>query len=657
MSKHDLKSFKFQVNTILSKLGFITVKNPLRYGGAYDLSDPLSLITRGELDIATSGSVLKPWVEGEPTGLNEYRSHIIDGTEYLFRSEIVNNITEPTLNGTGETAWHYTGVDGAPNEWNNVISYATDIYVWRNLGGSGYHVYKSLVNANLGNTPETSPGEWEHIGPYKFPYDSGETYDLGDFVVDTNAPFKNYISQVEANTFPFDYVVPGTATWSVIGAKNTGGSSGTPTSGTLEASDDPLIITWDTDPVPGDADGRTYLQKHGALEFTTVQLSMPNPAIIGTNTYFPANAWYDEDTKNILTIDNQGQKLYYVIGFGADGNSGGGGGGSMTGAEIRAALGITTLSGSNTGDNANNTASNAYADAKVENNLTASTTVAPSKSAVNSALSDKEDLLPTGLASEYFRGNKTLALLDKIAVGLSQVDNTSDANKPVSTAQLAAIGARIATTEKGAANGVVPLNSSSLIDSVYLPSYVDDVLEYANLATFPGTGETGKIYIALDTNAQYRWSGSTYIELVASPGTTDNVPEGSTNKYWTLARTVGALLTGFVAGTTHVAVAATDTIMQALQKLSGSVASILTDIGLKAPLASPALTGTPTAPTASGGTNTTQIATTAFVQTAVSDKISNATDSFGSKVNNIVSCTQAEYDGLTPDANTFYIII
>lgn len=37
-----------------------------------------------------------------------------------------------------------------------------------------------------------------------------------------------------------------------------------------------------------------------------------------------------------------------------------------------------------------------------------------------------------------------------------------------------------------------------------------------------------------------------------------------------------------------------------------------------APLASPALTGTPTAPTATAGTNTTQIATTAFVQTAIS---------------------------------------
>jgi len=43
-----------------------------------------------------------------------------------------------------------------------------------------------------------------------------------------------------------------------------------------------------------------------------------------------------------------------------------------------------------------------------------------------------------------------------------------------------------------------------------------------------------------------------------------------------------------------------------------------------APLASPALTGTPTAPTANAGTNSTQIATTAFVTTAVANLIDSA---------------------------------
>ena len=54
------------------------------------------------------------------------------------------------------------------------------------------------------------------------------------------------------------------------------------------------------------------------------------------------------------------------------------------------------------------------------------------------------------------------------------------------------------------------------------------------------------------------------------------------------------------------------------------VTGLTSDLALKAPLASPALTGTPTAPTATAGTNTTQIATTEFVTGAVADLIASA---------------------------------
>lgn len=97
------------------------------------------------------------------------------------------------------------------------------------------------------------------------------------------------------------------------------------------------------------------------------------------------------------------------------------------------------------------------------------------------------------------------------------------------------------TANKGVANGYAPLGSDSKIASAYLPSYVDDVVEGANLAAFPGTGETGKIYVALDTNKTYRWSGSAYVEISPSPGSTDSVTEGSTNLYFTNARAVTAL--------------------------------------------------------------------------------------------------------------------
>jgi hypothetical protein len=52
--------------------------------------------------------------------------------------------------------------------------------------------------------------------------------------------------------------------------------------------------------------------------------------------------------------------------------------------------------------------------------------------------------------------------------------------------------------------------------------------------------------------------------------------------------------------------------------VQSDVTNLVTDLGLKAPLASPTFTGTPAAPTATLGTNTTQLATTAFVATAIS---------------------------------------
>lgn len=52
-----------------------------------------------------------------------------------------------------------------------------------------------------------------------------------------------------------------------------------------------------------------------------------------------------------------------------------------------------------------------------------------------------------------------------------------------------------------------------LVPASQLPSFVDDVLEFANIASFPVTGTNGKIYVALDTNKTYRWTGSTYASL------------------------------------------------------------------------------------------------------------------------------------------------
>lgn len=63
---------------------------------------------------------------------------------------------------------------------------------------------------------------------------------------------------------------------------------------------------------------------------------------------------------------------------------------------------------------------------------------------------------------------------------------------------------------------VAPLNALGKIPASYLPSYVDDVVEYETISNFPTTGESGKIYIDKTTNITYRWSGTQYVEISQS---------------------------------------------------------------------------------------------------------------------------------------------
>ncbi|MGN0845627.1 MAG: hypothetical protein ACI4QT_10475, partial [Kiritimatiellia bacterium] len=167
-------------------------------------------------------------------------------------------------------------------------------------------------------------------------------------------------------------------------------------------------------------------------------------------------------------------------------------------------------------------------------------------------------------------------VVTKWQIGLGNVDNTSDMDKPISTAQQKAldakldkadvvdanplaekpsnpgagqaadaksvmsaiksavaksvsyadgivndavsglntnIAAKLDKTEKGASGGVAELDESGKVPSSQLPSYVDDVLEYSSAVEFPEHGESGKVYVDKDTNTTYRWSGSTYVKI------------------------------------------------------------------------------------------------------------------------------------------------
>ena len=74
----------------------------------------------------------------------------------------------------------------------------------------------------------------------------------------------------------------------------------------------------------------------------------------------------------------------------------------------------------------------------------------------------------------------------------------------------------IPASQKGKPNGVAELDGTGKVPAAQLPSYVDDVEEHDSLSDFPDTGESGKIYVAKDTNLTYRWSGSQYVEISPS---------------------------------------------------------------------------------------------------------------------------------------------
>ena len=79
-----------------------------------------------------------------------------------------------------------------------------------------------------------------------------------------------------------------------------------------------------------------------------------------------------------------------------------------------------------------------------------------------------------------------------------------------------ALAGKLDTTLKGANSGLAELDANGKVPTSQLPSFVDDVVEADNYDSLPVEGETGKIYVTLDTNKTYRWSGSAYVEISES---------------------------------------------------------------------------------------------------------------------------------------------
>lgn len=538
-----------------------------------------SLLGSGDLAIESGGGagLIEPWAAGT-YGANVPKTHLLDGKRYLFISKETGNTDEPEL---GKKAWLVVG-NGYPNRYSTVLTYDKDVIVWDNdpADGANFIAYKSKVDSNWNHLPATSSTYWEPLGRYYTTYDPEFSYPINSFVVDPGT-YINYLSSVNSNTHPFDYIIPPTNKWELVGPEETDLSVINTVLGNHTAAINNIYGQLDekVDKVSG---------KSLILNSEITRLAgVTNQDISGKQNTLVSGT-------NIKTINGTS-----VLGAGDIAISGGGG--SMTGAEIRTALGITTLSGDNTGDQ---------------------------------DLSGKENVgVAAGLIASLKDGNTTdtIATLRTALTSLQSADTTISGQISDLMALLDSDNSALDTIQEIV--DYIEANRTS-IDAVLvdkLNKSVYDAFLITNASAIAGKEPT----ITAGTSAQF-WLG---------------------NKTWaTIITTVlGVVLTG-LSTATSTAVIATDNILVAIGKLQAQ-------INLLAPLASPTFTGTPSLPTGTTGTtqsagdSSTKLATTAFVTTAVSDKISNSSDSFGTKVTQIVSCTQAQYDGLTPDSNTFYIII
>lgn len=103
-------------------------------------------------------------------------------------------------------------------------------------------------------------------------------------------------------------------------------------------------------------------------------------------------------------------------------------------------------------------------------------------SAIQTQINGKENTITAGTTSQYYRGDKTFQTLDKTAVGLGNVDNTSDANKPISTATQTALNAKVDTFTMITQIGTWNLPAAST--TYYAPIMIGIGIPLATVTTF-----------------------------------------------------------------------------------------------------------------------------------------------------------------------------
>jgi hypothetical protein len=209
----------------------------------------------------------------------------------------------------------------------------------------------------------------------------------------------------------------------------------------------------------------------------------------------------------------------------------------------------------------------------------------------------------------------TVSGITKTMVGLGNVDNTSDANKPVSSATQTALDAKASNTAlQDHENDTTNIHGIADTSALATKTYADGAVSTAVSALTKSSVGLGNVDNTSDVNKPISSATQTALDLKAPI----NAPTFTGTVSGITKAMVGLGSVDNTADTAKPISTATQTALD-LKLASATAASTY------APLASPALTGVPTAPTASAATNTTQVATTAYVRGEISALVNSAT--------------------------------
>jgi len=245
----------------------------------------------------------------------------------------------------------------------------------------------------------------------------------------------------------------------------------------------------------------------------------------------------------------------------------------------------------------------------------------------------------------------------RASLGLGNVENTSDAEKPISSATKAALDLKVNSSDVTTA---LALKANSSDVNSALAAKVDSAFVLAKVAAATiadaDTSTKGKIQLAGDLGGTA--AAPTVPGLALKANTADvtvslALKANSSDVNSALAAKVDSafVLAKVAAATIADADTSTKGKVQLAGDLGGTAAAptvpglalkanttdVNTALALKAPLASPALSGIPTAPTASAGTSTTQIATTEYTNAAISSALSSTLFSISTTLTSTVT--------------------